>query len=332
MAPQAPMADPQMMAQPGMVQPQMPPMQSPMQSPVAEQAAAQMPQAEPAMMAPNAFAQTPFAQEAAPQADPAMMGEAGAPAMGAPGIAAPLAPAAQTKAQKKEAKRQAQQQAKADKEAKKAAKLAATKEKAEEKKRAKLRKKLAKTRFSRARYLREANGNAIAGVVLWVFVILIFTVGPFMLNTTYLIPTTNENLRIINEVDSLKRSVRQNQPQISAMLEKRKQKEAQIASFTTSFTPQAQAQAQLESLVTQLEDAGMELTEKAITPLGLPAQRIVGTTLTISAEGDYLDWLRIRNKFIRSQRAVSMPSESIIINEETGNVIIAAQIVLPSAP
>ena len=322
------MADPQMMAQPGMVQPQMPPMQSP----VAEQAAAQMPQAEPAMMAPNAFAQTPFAQEAAPQADPAMMGEAGAPAMGAPGIAAPLAPAAQTKAQKKEAKRQAQQQAKADKEAKKAAKLAATKEKAEEKKRAKLRKKLAKTRFSRARYLREANGNAIAGVVLWVFVILIFTVGPFMLNTTYLIPTTNENLRIINEVDSLKRSVRQNQPQISAMLEKRKQKEAQIASFTTSFTPQAQAQAQLESLVTQLEDAGMELTEKAITPLGLPAQRIVGTTLTISAEGDYLDWLRIRNKFIRSQRAVSMPSESIIINEETGNVIIAAQIVLPSAP
>ena len=324
--PQAPMADPQMMAQPP-TQSQMPPMQSPMQPPVAEQAAAQMPQAEPTMMAPNAFA-----QEAAPQANPAMMEEAGAPAMGAPGIAAPLAPAAQTKAQKKEAKRQAQQQAKADKEAKKAAKLAATKEKAEEKKRAKLRKKLAKTRFSRARYLREANGNAIAGVVLWVFVILIFTVGPFMLNTTYLIPTTNENLRIINEVDSLKRSVRQNQPQISAMLEKRKQKEAQIASFTTSFTPQAQAQAQLESLVTQLEDAGMELTEKAITPLGLPAQRIVGTTLTISAEGDYLDWLRIRNKFIRSQRAVSMPSESIIINEETGNVIIAAQIVLPSAP
>ena len=330
MAPQASMPDPQMMAQPGMAaaQPQM----SPMQAPVAEQAAPQMAPTAPAMMAPNAFAQTPFAQDMSPQTEPAMMDEAGAPAMGVTGIGAPLAPAAQTKAQKKEAKRQAQQQAKADKEAKKAAKLAATKEKAEEKKRAKLRKKLAKTRFSRARYLREANGNAIAGVVLWVFIILIFTVGPFMLNTTYLIPTTNENLRIINEVDNLKRSVRQNQPQISAMLEKRKQKEAQIASFTTSFTPQAQAQAQLESLVTQLEDAGMELTEQAITPLGLPAQRIVGTTLTISAEGDYLDWLRIRNKFIRSQRAVSMPSESIIINEETGNVIIAAQIVLPSAP
>ena len=105
--------------------------------------------------------------------------------------------------------------------------------------------------------MREANGNAVAGVVLWAFLIIAFIVGPAMLNIAFLLPQTNENLRIIREVDNLRRSIELNKPQITGMLEKRKQKEGQISSFTTSFIQQEAAKTLLEDFITQLEDAGM---------------------------------------------------------------------------
>ena len=232
---------------------------------------------------------------------------------------------------RKDEKRILAEQKKADKERKKAEKKALIAEKAEEKKRAKRRKKLAKTRFSRARYLREASGNAVAGVVLWVFLIIIFIAGPFVLNTALLIPQTNENLRIISEADSLKRSIKVNQPQITAMVEKRKTKKGQINAFVTSFPAAGKAQAELESLTEQLETAGLDLLSNNITPAPLAAQAIIGTAVTLEVQGNYLDWLRVRNKFVRAHRAISIPNESVRVNNETGQMEIAAQIILPSA-
>lgn len=222
-------------------------------------------------------------------------------------------------------------QKKEEKEKKAAEKKALAKEKADEKKRAKRRKKLAKTRFSRARYLREANGNAIAGVVLWIFIIIIFIAGPFMLNTAVLIPQTNENLRILTELDSLERSIVVNRPQITAMVEKRKAKQGQINAFTTSFIPTAQASASFEDLASQLEQAGLEIEPINITPFPLSATAIVGTSVSLEINGNYLDWLRIRNKFVRSQSAISIPTESVSIDDETGAMQITAQIIIPSS-
>ena len=255
--PPAPHADPafqQQMATPQMATPQMPAQQMPAQQMVPP--ADQMPQ-----------------QMAQPSGQPAQITEPGAssfalnPAAMAGGFAEenPAMPAATTpltKEQKREQKRQKKAQAKEEATAKRAAKAAAISEKKEEKKRAKRRKKLSKTRFSRARYLREANGNALAAVVLWLFLIIIFVAGPFMLNTAILIPQTNENLRIIREVDQLERSIQVNQPQITATLQKRNEKQKRIESFTRSFTPQAQATAILEDFVTQLEQADMDEAEE----------------------------------------------------------------------
>ena len=231
----------------------------------------------------------------------------------------------------REEKRALATQKKEEKEKKAAEKKALAKEKADEKKRAKRRKKLAKTRFSRARYLREANGNAIAGVVLWIFIILIFIAGPFMLNTAVLIPQTNENLRILTELDSLERSIVVNRPQITAMVEKRKQKQGQITAFTTSFIPSAQASESFEDLARQLEQAGLEIEPISITPFPLTATSIVGTTVSFEISGNYLDWLRVRNKFVRSHSAISIPTESVSINDETGAMQITAQIIIPSS-
>ncbi|MGC6518187.1 MAG: hypothetical protein ACON49_09225, partial [Candidatus Puniceispirillaceae bacterium] len=283
-------------------------------------------------MAPQAMMQQGMAPQAPLTADSAP--PAGFPFATQPSDEAAEQPTA-AKAKKgkltREEKRAAAAQKKAEKEKKKAEKLATAKEKAEEKKRAKRRKKLAKTRFSRARYLREANGNAIAGVVLWIFMILIFIIGPFMLNTAILIPQTNENLRILSELESLKRSIVTNRPQIAAMAETRKARRGQITAFTSSFVPRADAAASLEELAQQLEAAGLEVKPLTVAPFPLVAQAIIGTSVNLEVTGSYVDWLLLRNKFIRSQRAISIPTESIAINPETGLMEIRAQIILPSS-
>ena len=306
-----------------------PPIQTPQAAP-APQMGGQMPlqQAGQQMAAPD---MAPAQSTEMPPADPAagsfpFYGGAAAPD-------APAAPVAKGKKGKltKEEKRALATQKKEEKQRKKAEKIALASEKQEEKKRAKRRKKLAKTRFSRARYLREANGNAIAGVVLWIFIILIFIGAPFMLNTAYLIPQTNENMRIIAEVDSLKRSIVVNRPQITGFVEKRKAKQGQISAFTTSFTPQEQARANFENLGTQLEEAGLEVKGLTISPFPLQAQSIIGTAVSVELSGSYLDWLRIRNKFVRSERAISIPNESVSVDQETGQMQITAQIIIPTS-
>ena len=246
---------------------------------------------------------------------------------------ADVAPAGKAKKGKlsKDEKRILAEQKKAEKTRQKAEKKAVALEKAEEKKRAKRRKKLAKTRFSRARYLREANGNALAGVVLWIFFILAFIIGPFMMNTAFLIPQTNENMRILSEVENLERSIVINRPQIKAMADKRKAKEGQISAFTSSFIPRSQAETLLKTLETQLEEAGLVIEPITVTPTPLAANAIIGTSAVYTITGNYLDWLRVRNRFVRSQTAISIPNESVMINNETGKMEITAQIVLPSS-
>ena len=253
--------------------------------------------------------------------------------------AAPAAPFAEAPAEQKkkgkltkDEKRILSEQKKAEKERKKAEKKAQLLEKSEEKKRAKRRKKLAKTRFSRARYLREATGNAIAGASLWIFMIIAFIVGPFLLNTAILIPQTNENMRVLSEAENLKRSIVVNRPKIKVMADRRKQKNNQINAFASSFAPRAEAAKSLEDLALQLEQAGLEVAPLSISNAALTAQSIVGTSATFTVNGSYLDWLRIRNKFVRSQTAISIPIETMAVNDETGQMEITAQIILPSRP
>ena len=354
MMPQQPMMAPQQMTQ----QPQMAPQQ---QMPVMDdqallaeiggpanqadpmQAMQQAPIMQPEMpqqqmpMQPMAGQQTAVPAETEPFAQEQSSDQLGVDSFNFAAQQAPLAAEDEQEKPKKkgkltkEEKRALASQKKAEKEKKKAEKKALASEKAEEKKRAKRRKKLAKTRFSRARYLREANGNALAGVILWIFVIILFIAGPFMLNTAILIPQTNENLRILSELDQLEQSIVRNRPQITAMVERRKSKRGQITAFTAGFPPKSAAEQSLQSLAQQLEEAGLEIQPLTIAPFPLGAQSIIGTSVTVEIIGNYLDWLRIRNKFVRSQRAISIPNETVEINSETGQMEITAQIILPSS-
>ena len=296
-----------------------PPQQMPQQPAMAPQMAQQMPPPSPQNMAAAPLATTGFPFDTT--------------------AAAPAAPFAEPPVEKKkkgkltkDEKRILSEQKKAEKERKKAEKKAQLLEKSEEKKRAKRRKKLAKTRFSRARYLREATGNAIAGASLWIFMIIAFIVGPFLINTAILIPQTNENMRVLSEAENLKRSIVVNRPKITVMADRRKQKNNQINAFASSFAPRAEAAKSLEDLALQLEQAGLEVAPIAISNAALTAQSIVGTSATFTVNGSYLDWLRIRNKFVRSQTAISIPIETMAINDETGQMEITAQIILPSRP
>jgi hypothetical protein len=73
----------------------------------------------------------------------------------------------------------------------------------DEKRRAKKRKRMTVARFSRARYMREAHGNATARLIIWLMLGLFFLIGPFLLNTKFLLPKTNANLVIIAEIQRL---------------------------------------------------------------------------------------------------------------------------------
>lgn len=350
----------QQMGMPQMGMPQQAPQMMPqMPAQMAPQMPAQSPQAMSDQDLVNELGGVP-PQAAMPQAMPQTMAQPEMPVAPAPTTASPTQPAMGTPAMpdgfafattqpdmtaptddvpakkkgklSKDEKRQIAAQKKAEKERKAAEKKANIAEKAEEKKRAKRRKKLAKTRFSRARYLREANGNAIAGAILWAFMILAFIIGPFFLNTGVLIPQTNENMRIISESETLERSIVVNRPQIAAMAEKRVQRENQIQSFKGSFMPRASAQQILEDLAVELETAGLTVTPVNVSNIQLSATSIVGTAASFEVVGDYLDWLRVRNNFVRKQTAISIPTESVRIDEESGQMLITAQIILPSQP
>ena len=349
-AQQMPMPQQPMMQQP--VMPQMPAPQSPApQAPIAamseHELASELGGAMPTMAPPQDMMPPPAMPvmpdpmaEPAAIATPSAQDMTNAPmaATGFPYGTTPQAAAEESGGKQKKSKmtkdekRIVAEQKKAEKERKKAEKKAQLLEKAEEKKRAKRRKKLAKTRFSRTRYLRESSGNAIAGASLWIFMIIAFIVGPFMLNTAFLIPQTNENMRILSEAESLRRSIVTNRPQITAMAERRKQKNNQINAFASSFIPRAVASKSLEDLALRLEETGLEVEPVTITSAALSAQSIIGTAATFTIKGNYLDWLRVRNKFVRSQNAISIPIETIAINEETGQMEITAQIILPSRP
>ena len=206
-------------------------------------------------------------------------------------------------------------------------------QKKDEKRRAKRRKQASKTRFSRARYLREINGNATAGVVLWLFLGIIFLIGPFLLNTKYLLPETRENLRIIDEIASLNTEIIRIQPQLASNAERKVALQNTLQTKLQQFPPSEQVKTATASLISDLRLAGMRVSEDdlilSVNDLGV--RGITGQGLEMRLDADFLTYWKLRNDFIRQFPASHVVEESIIAEPHNEIMKIYLKIVVTSA-
>ena len=292
--------------------------------------------AAPTQMSPEALAMLNQLAQAAPT------GMAQAPAMAQPAGAAPtmpsgagmtqfptlaaVAPSVETTGiETTGVELTAKDQRKLAREEKKAAAIA----KREEKDISRRRKRNAKARFSRAQYLREADGNATSSVALAGFLLAITIIIPLVVNALFLLPATRSNQEIIEEVRSLKSLVDQAQPILQAAIAKKKEREATLQTKLAAFSADEQATAALRKLVSDLETRGAVMKTSAAgtvvnTDVGLPG--VAGKSMTVEMKVDFLDYLLVRNRFVRSQSSVNVAEETIVATP--GDPIVDVKLVL----
>ena len=208
-------------------------------------------------------------------------------------------------------------------------KKAAARSKKEEKERLRLQKKGAKSRFSRAKYLREANGNAAAGVALACLLVLITMFGPIVINLFVLLPQTTENREIASRVQQYNDIIQRSAPLLQVAVNNKKEREASIQNRIGGFRDGESVAGTLRQFVSDLEERGVEITSetsRAISNVDLGVAGLVAKSVTVEMEGDFLSYLLVRNKLVRSQSSVNVAQEEIIASP--GSPIVAIKLVL----
>ena len=218
---------------------------------------------------------------------------------------------------------------KATREEKKAAAAARKELKLQEKRR----KKGSKTRLSRTRYLREANGNAAAGLTLSALLLLITIIGPMLLNFSVLIPQTRENQEIVMQVQQYNDILARAQPLLQAAINNKNQREQAIQGRLGAFRDAAAVTSQLGQFVSDLEAAGAEIideTSRTVVNTNLGVSGLAGKTVTLKIQSDFLRYLMVRNKFMRNQQSVSVSNEKVAATDGNPIVDIEITVVVPA--
>jgi hypothetical protein len=203
----------------------------------------------------------------------------------------------------------------------------------EEKERNKRRKKLSKSRFSRARYLREANGNAVAGLSLWIFMIVVFVAGPFILNSQFLLPKTRENNDIVNQIEQLKNAIERSKPQIEIAVRNKTTTENEIKTRAASFPPSQTVSDAFTRFIDELKANDMIFDDNVpaiVVPQNIGVTGLIGQSVNLQMRGDFLTYLRIRNNFVNAQRSVRISKESIQAQPGDPTMSINVTITIPS--
>lgn len=208
-------------------------------------------------------------------------------------------------------------------------KKASAKARKEEKERIRLQKKGAKSRFSRAKYLREANGNAAAGVALSMLLVMLTLFGPIMINLFVLLPQTTENREIASRVQQYNDVLRQATPLLQIAIKNKGEREASIQNKIRGFRNGETASATLRQFVSDLESRGASFlteTSRTISNAEVGVQGLVGKSMTMELEADFLNYLLVRNKMVRSQASIVVQQEEITASP--GNPIVMIKLVL----
>ena len=199
----------------------------------------------------------------------------------------------------------------------------------EEKEIARRRKRNAKARFSRARYLREADGNAVSSVGLAGFCLGLTIIVPLVVNLLFLLPATRSNQEIIEEVRSLKSIVDQAQPILQAAISRKSEREDALKTKLEGFLADEEVTGALGRFVSDLEARGATLKADAsgtVVNSDVGLEGLTGKSLTIEMRVDFLDYLLVRNRFVRSQPRINVAEETIVA--APGDPIVEVKLVL----
>ena len=205
----------------------------------------------------------------------------------------------------------AKEQRKQAREGKKAAATA----KREEKELERRRKKNSRSRFSRAKYLRESEGNALSSVILSSTLLVLTFIIPIFLNAFFLIPATKENRSIIQEVNTFRSMIEQARPILQAAVARKKERDDALTQKLAGFADGDSAAGALRRLISDLESRGAVMKSAdtgAVVNSDVGIEKLTGKTITIELKADFLNYLLVRNKFVRSQPRVNVAQEDII--------------------
>ena len=212
-------------------------------------------------------------------------------------------------------------------------KKAAAKARKEEKERIRLQKKGAKSRFSRARYLREANGNAAAGVALSILLVMLTLLGPVMINLFVLLPQTAENREIASRVQQYNDVLRQAAPLLQVAIKNKREREASIQNKIGGFRDGETASSALRQFISNLESRGgtfLTETSRTIANANIGVEGLVGKSITMELEADFLNYLLVRNKMVRSQASIVVQQEEITASPGNPIVMIKLTVSIPA--
>ena len=205
----------------------------------------------------------------------------------------------------------AKEQRKQAREGKKAAATA----KREEKELERRRKKNSRSRFSRAKYLRESEGNALSSVILSSTLLVLTFIIPIFLNAFFLIPATKENRSIIQEVNTFRSMIEQARPILQAAVARKKERDDALTQKLAGFADGDSAAGALRRLISDLESRGAVMKSAdtgAVVNSDVGIENLTGKTITIELKADFLNYLLVRNKFVRSQPRINVAQEDII--------------------
>ncbi|MBL92394.1 MAG: hypothetical protein CMH56_11365 [Myxococcales bacterium] len=307
--------------------------QAPQMSPAAMEMLQQAATGAPAAGQAMAPSMTPGMEQAPPTSMAPSIAPSMAPSMAQPAAAAAFPPAGAAEMPSftpaPEAAPASGRTAKPSREEKKAAAAARKEMKLLEKRR----KKGSKARFSRARYLREANGNAAAGLALSILLLIATILGPVLLNFSVLIPQTRENQEIVSQVQQYNDILAQAQPLLEVAIKNKTQREQAIAGRLGAFGEASAVTGQLRQLVNDLEAANAQIIDEAsrtVVNSNLGIGGLTGKTVTLKMRADFLSYLLVRNKFMRSQQSVNVSNERVAASEGDPIVDIEVTIVVPA--
>jgi len=207
--------------------------------------------------------------------------------------------------------------------------------KREEKIRAARRRKLAKSGFSRTRYLREANGNAMTSLVLLIGLFFLLVPGPIIINTQYVLPLTTKNRGIIAEMNALQANISQSQPIIEMAIADKNTRETEINRLVSGLKDTPTARSALLGFIAALEQNGVRVKSQAsrnIISEEIGIANLIDQRATISLEASFLDYLLIRNKFIRGLSSINVSQEVITAKGADPLVGIELSLSLPTTP
>jgi len=175
----------------------------------------------------------------------------------------------------------------------------------------KRRKSLRQHRFSRRRYLRECHGTNLPQLVIMLSLFMLVNAGTITVNAGFLLPQTAINQDVGRKSNDLARKIDQDQPRLSALLQRRQALAKQAATLFSEFTLLADIRQDFNAFTQKLNTSdAIRFIQHTMEEQDSDLPQTRTLVLTLEAESPYLNWLDHRNQMIRQHGGIHILNEA----------------------